>query len=40
MAKHATHKRTTQGKARTLASRKARAYKAGATRTTASGRAR
>ncbi|WP_406245865.1 hypothetical protein ACI7YT_12555 [Microbacterium sp. M] len=40
MAKHLTQKRTDAGKARTLANRKARAYKAGAARTTASGRAR
>lgn len=40
MAKHTTHKAGAQGKAKTLAKRKARAYKAGAARTTASGRAR
>lgn len=40
MAKHSTHKRTIQGKARTLANRQARAVKRGAVRTTASGRAR
>lgn len=40
MARHATHKRSTQGKARTLANRQARAVKHGATRLTASNRAR
>lgn len=40
MAAYNTHKRTAQGKARTLANRKAAAYKRGAVRVTASGRAR
>lgn len=40
MARYATHKTTMQGKARTLERRAARAYKAGAVRTTQAGRAR
>jgi len=38
MARHATHKTTSQGKARTLTNRAQRAYKAGALRVTAAGR--
>lgn len=40
MTKHETAKRTTQGRNRTLANRQARAVKQGATRLTASNRAR
>lgn len=40
MARYTTQKRTTQGKARTLANRQARAVKRGAVRLTASNRAR
>ena len=40
MAKHTTHKASAAGKARTLANRKARAYKHGALRVTQANRAR
>lgn len=40
MAAHNTHKRSSQGKARTVANRTARAVKHGATRTNHAGRAR
>ena len=38
MARYQTHKSTAAGKAETIARRKARAYKRGATTTTRSGR--
>jgi hypothetical protein len=38
MAKHVTHKSTTDGRARTIANRQARARKLGATRVNKSGR--
>lgn len=38
MAKHQTHKSTRAGRAETIARRRARAYKRGATTTTKSGR--
>lgn len=40
MAKHTTHKRTAQGKATTLARRRVRAVKRGATTLNRSGRAK
>lgn len=40
MAQHNTHKRTTDGKRQTLARRRVRAVKGGATMTTRSGRAK
>jgi len=40
MAQHSTHKRTVQGKAQTIARRKVRATKQGATTVTRAGRAR